>query len=185
MNVIKTEIPGLLIFEPKIFGDARGFFMELYQANLYATYGVDPRFVQDNLSRSVKHTLRGLHFQNPGPQGKLVSVLRGSIRDVTVDVRVGSPNFGRHVTVELSEENRRQVWIPRGLAHGFIATSETADLYYKCDALYNPASEFVLRWDDPQLDIDWGCDAPLLSARDARGRSLAELGSVLPRFESD
>jgi dTDP-4-dehydrorhamnose 3,5-epimerase len=120
MKLVETAIPGVLIIEPTIFGDNRGFFTEVYQADRYAASGIGQRFVQDNLSRSVKGTLRGLHFQKPKPQGKLVTVLSGSVLDVAVDVRVGSPTFGQHVMVELNDENRRQVWIPRGLAHGFV-----------------------------------------------------------------
>lgn len=182
LKVTETRIPGVMIVEPKIFGDNRGFFTEMYQASRYATRGIAQFFVQDNLSRSVKGTLRGLHFQNPHPQGKLVTVLRGSVLDVAVDVRVGSPTFGQHVTVRLTEENRRQVWIPGGFAHGFIVTSDIADFFYKCDEFYSPADEFVLRWDDPALNIDWRCDAALISARDSEGRCLTELGRVLPRF---
>src|SRR3984893_12639863 len=131
MNVIETAIPGVLVVEPKVIGDVRGFFVELYGADRYAVSGIAHRFVQDNLSRSTQGVLRGLHFQNPRPQGKLVTVLRGSVLDVAVDVRVGSPTFGRHVKVELSEENRRQLWVPRGFAHGFVVRSETADFFYK------------------------------------------------------
>jgi len=184
MNVVKTAIPGLLIIEPKVLGDHRGFFMELYQADRYATSGAGRRFVQDNLSRSSKGVLRGLHFQNPRPQGKLVTVLRGSVLDVVVDVRRGSPTFGRHVAVALDDENRRQFWVPRGLAHGFVVQSDTADFLYKCDDFYSPGNEIVLRWNDPALGIDWGCDAPSVSARDGEGRSLAELEEFLPRYES-
>jgi dTDP-4-dehydrorhamnose 3,5-epimerase len=184
MNVTKTAIPGVLIVEPNTFGDARGFFMELYQADRYATDGVGQRFVQDNFSRSAKGTLRGLHFQNPKPQGKLVTVLRGCALDIAVDVRVGSPTFGRHVAIELNDENRRQCWIPRGLAHGFVVRSEVADFFYKCDEFYSQADEIVLRWNDPALGISWGCDAPTLSPRDSKGRSLAELDGLLPRYEA-
>jgi len=183
MNIIKTAIPGVLIIEPKIFGDARGFFVETFQADRYAAGGVAGPFVQDNLSRSARGTLRGLHFQNPKPQGKLVTVLRGAVRDVVVDVRVGSPTFGRHMAVDLDDDNRRQVWIPRGFAHGFVVRSESADFFYKCDELYSPADEKVLRWNDPALDIDWGVDAPLLSPRDSDGQSLGELAGLLPHFE--
>jgi dTDP-4-dehydrorhamnose 3,5-epimerase len=183
MNVIKTAIPGVLIIEPKVFGDARGFFLEIYQADRYATSEIGQRFVQDNLSRSVKGTLRGLHFQNPKPQGKLVTILRGAALDVAVDVRAGSPTFGQHVMVELNDENRRQFWIPRGFAHGFMVLSDSADFFYKCDEFYSPANESVLRWNDSKLSINWGCDAPLLSARDREGRSLAELDGLLPQFE--
>jgi dTDP-4-dehydrorhamnose 3,5-epimerase len=183
MNIIKTAIPGVLIIEPKIFGDARGFFLETFQADRYAASGIAQPFVQDNMSRSVRDTLRGLHFQNPKPQGKLVSVLRGAVRDIVVDVRVGSPTFGEHVAVELDDENRRQLWVPRGFAHGFVVRSDSADFFYKCDEFYSAADERVLRWNDPQLGIDWGVDAPLLSPRDSEGRSLAQLSALLPRFE--
>jgi dTDP-4-dehydrorhamnose 3,5-epimerase len=183
MNIIKTAIPGVLIIEPKIFGDARGFFLETFQADRYAAAGIGRPFVQDNVSRSVKGALRGLHFQNPKPQGKLVTVLRGAVRDVVVDVRVGSPTFGKHVAVDLDDENRRQVWAPRGLAHGFVVRSESADFFYKCDEFYSAADEKVLRWNDPDLSIDWGVDAPLVSPRDSEGRSLAQLEGLLPRFE--
>jgi len=183
MNIIATKIPGVLIIEPKLFGDSRGFFTEIYQADRYAASGIGQRFVQDNLSRSVKGTLRGLHFQNPKSQGKLVTVLRGAVLDVAVDVRVGSPTFGQHARVELNDENRRQLWIPRGLAHGFVVQSDTADFFYKCDEFYSPTDEIVLRWDDPRLGIDWGYDSPLLSARDREGRGLAQLDGALPVFE--
>jgi dTDP-4-dehydrorhamnose 3,5-epimerase len=183
MNIIKTAIPGVLIIEPKIFGDARGFFLETFQADRYAASGIAQPFVQDNMSRSVRDTLRGLHVQNPKPQGKLVSVLRGAVRDIVVDVRVGSPTFGEHVAVELDDENRRQLWVPRGFAHGFVVRSDSADFFYKCDEFYSAADERVLRWNDPQLGIDWGVDAPLLSPRDSEGRSLAQLSALLPRFE--
>lgn len=183
MNIIKTAIPGVLIIEPKIFGDARGFFLETFQADRYAAIGLAQPFIQDNLSRSVKGTLRGLHFQNPKPQGKLVTVLRGAVRDVVVDVRVGSPTFGRHVAVELDDHSRRQLWVPRGFAHGFVVRSDSADFFYKCDALYSPADEKVLRWNDQKLGIDWGIDAPTLSPRDSEGLSLAQLTELLPRFE--
>lgn len=183
MRVVKTAIPGVLFIEPKIFGDSRGFFTELYQEDRYATNGIGRHFVQDNLSRSAKGVLRGLHVQNPKPQGKLVTVLRGAVLDIAVDVRVGSPTFGRHVAVELNDENRLQCWIPRGFAHGYVVRSDTADFFYKCDALYSPADEIVLRWDDPDLKLEWRCDAPTLSARDKGGRCLAELDALLPRYE--
>jgi dTDP-4-dehydrorhamnose 3,5-epimerase len=183
MNVIATALPGVLIVEPKVFGDARGFFLETFQAQRYAQIGIGRHFVQDNLSRSARGVLRGLHFQNPKQQGKLVTVLRGAVLDVSVDVRRGSPTFGRHVAVELSEDNHRQVWIPRGLAHGFTVLSENADFFYKCDELYSPADELVLRWDDPALGIDWGCPSPQVSARDREGRTLAELADRLPGYE--
>jgi dTDP-4-dehydrorhamnose 3,5-epimerase len=183
MKVIETAIPGVLIVEPQVFGDTRGFFLETSQEQRYAQSGIGRRFVQDNLSRSAQGVLRGLHIQNPRPQGKLVTVLRGCVLDVAVDVRAGSPTFGRHVTVELSEENHRQLWIPRGLAHGFVVRSQSADFFYKCDELYSPADELVVRWSDPALGVDWGESAPKVSARDSQGSTLAQLAGRLPRYE--
>src|SRR5690349_17281870 len=183
MNVIKTDLPEVLIVEPKLFGDQRGFFLESYQFERYAQSGVARPFVQDNLSRSRHGVLRGLHLQNPGTQGKLVTVLRGAVLDVAVDVRVGSPTFGRHVAVELSEDNRRQLWVPRGFAHGFAVRSESADFFYKCDELYSPTDELSLAWNDPQLGIEWGCDQPNVSARDRAGRPLSDVMGLLPRYQ--
>jgi dTDP-4-dehydrorhamnose 3,5-epimerase len=173
MNVIRTAISDVLIIEPELSGDQRGFFCETFKADRYAALGIAGPFVQDNLSRSARGVLRGLHLQNPKPQGKLVTVLRGAVRDVAVDVRIGSPTFGRHVAVELTEENRRQLWVPRGFAHGFLVLSQTADFFYKCDELYSPADEITLRWDDPALAIDWGIASPTLSPRDAAAPILA------------
>jgi dTDP-4-dehydrorhamnose 3,5-epimerase len=138
--------------------------------------------VQDNLSRSTAGVLRGLHLQNPRPQGKLVTVLRGSVLDVAVDVRVGSPTFGKHVKIKLSEENGRQLWIPRGFAHGFVVLSETADFHYRCDEVYSRSDEIVLQWDDPELGIDWGHDSPTVSQRDRNGRTLSQLRGLLPVY---
>jgi dTDP-4-dehydrorhamnose 3,5-epimerase len=182
MNVLETAIPEVLVIEPKLFGDARGFFVELYQRDRYLGSGIKPAFVQDNLSRSAKGVLRGLHFQNPNPQGKLVTVLQGAVLDVAVDVRVGSPTFGKHVAVELSAENRRQFWVPRGFAHGFVVLSDSADFFYKCDEFYVPADERVLQWNDPALGIDWGCAQPTLSERDKVARPLSQLDALLPRY---
>ena len=181
MKVIPTEIQEVLVFEPKLLGDHRGFFCETYQAERYASHGLHRPFVQDNLSRSAQGVLRGLHLQHPKDQGKLVTVLRGRLLDVAVDVRVGSPTFGRYVMVELSEENHRQVWVPRGFAHGFVVLSETADFFYKCDELYSPANEIVVRWSDPTIGIKWGVDSPLLSARDAGAPLLSDI-SHLPMY---
>lgn len=181
MNVIETDLPEVLIIEPKLFGDQRGFFLETYQFERYAQSGVAQPFIQDNLSRSRHGVLRGLHLQNPGTQGKLVTALRGRVLDVAVDVRVGSPNFGRHVAVELSEDNRRQLWLPRGFAHGFAVLSETADFFYKCDALYSPKDEISIRWNDPAIGIDWGLADPSLSAKDADAPLLAAVKN-LPRY---
>jgi dTDP-4-dehydrorhamnose 3,5-epimerase len=182
MNVVATALPEVLIVEPKLFGDQRGFFLETYQLARYADQGIKRPFVQDNLSRSAYGVLRGLHLQNPFTQGKLVSCLRGRVLDVAVDVRLGSPNFGRHVAVELSEENRRQLWVPRGFAHGFAVLSESADFFYKCDDLYSPKDEISVRWNDPAIGIDWGLASPSLSAKDVAAPLLAEVKN-LPLYE--
>jgi dTDP-4-dehydrorhamnose 3,5-epimerase len=178
MKIFATVLPGVLIVEPKLFGDQRGFFLEIYHFDKYAENGIAHPFVQDNLSRSSYGVLRGLHLQNPSTQGKLVSVMRGKVLDVAVDVRQGSPNFGRHVAVELSEDNRRQLWVPRGFAHGFAVLSETADFFYKCDNLYSPEDEIVVRWDDPAIGIQWGVEKPSLSARDAAAPNLADVKNL-------
>lgn len=175
MKAIMTEIPEVLIIEPRVFGDKRGFFCETYQADRYESCGIARPFVQDNLSRSASGVLRGLHLQNPRSQGKLVTVLRGEVLDVVVDVRLGSPTFGRHIAVELNDENRRQIWVPRGFAHGFLVRSETADFFYKCDEVYSPPDEVALRWNDPAIGIEWGIDDPTLSARDAAAPMLGEV----------
>jgi dTDP-4-dehydrorhamnose 3,5-epimerase len=181
MIVTKTEIPDVLIIEPKLFGDQRGFFLETFQVERYQSHGIKGPFIQDNLSRSAHGVLRGLHLQNPNTQGKLVSVMRGRVRDIAVDVRVGSPTFGRHVAVELSEENRRQFWVPRGFAHGFVVLSDSADFVYKCDAPYSPRDELIVRWNDPAIGIDWGIDNPTLSERDALAPLLSQV-ERLPRY---
>lgn len=178
MNVVRTELPEVLIIEPKFFGDDRGFFVESYQFTRYITYGITRPFVQDNMSRSRYGVLRGLHLQNSVTQGKLAAVLRGKVLDVAVDTRVGSPNFGRHVAVELSEQNRRQLWVPRGFAHGFLVLSETADLFYKCDDFYSPENEISIRWDDPAIGINWGNEKPSLSAKDADAPLLADVKNL-------
>jgi dTDP-4-dehydrorhamnose 3,5-epimerase len=178
MKVIATDLPEVLILEPQLLGDQRGFFLECFQAKRYAEAGISGPFVQDNMSRSCYGVLRGLHLQNPVMQGKLVSVLRGRVLDVAVDVRLGSPNFGRHVATELSEENRRQLWVPRGFAHGFVVLSESADFFYKCDDLYSPKDEISVRWDDPAIGINWGLANPSLSARDAAAPLLADVENL-------
>jgi len=178
MNVIETELPEVLLIEPKLIGDQRGFFLETYQFERYATFGMARPFVQDNLSRSRFGVLRGLHLQNPSTQGKLVTVLKGKVLDVAVDVRLGSPNFGRHVAFELSEDNRRQLWVPRGFAHGFAVLSETVDFFYKCDDLYSPKDEISVRWDDPAIGIDWRLANPSLSAKDAAAPLLSEVKNL-------
>lgn len=175
MNVIETEIPEVLIIEPTVFGDERGFVFETYQMERYAEFGIRGPFLQDNMSRSACGVLRGLHLQNPHCQGKLVTVLRGKILDVAVDVRIGSPTFGRHVAAELSEDIRCQMWIPRGFAHGFLVLSESADFFYKCDDVYSPKDEIAVRWDDPALGIEWGIDSPSLSERDVKAPFLGDV----------
>jgi dTDP-4-dehydrorhamnose 3,5-epimerase len=174
MNVIQTKIPGVVVVEPKLFGDSRGFFLETFQDERYAPHGIHGPFVQDNFSRSVRGVVRGLHLQNPSPQGKLVMILRGRVLDVAVDVRVGSPMFGHHVAIELGDENYRQIWVPRGFAHGFAVLSESADLLYKCDDFYRPTDEITVRWNDPAIGIRWDIESPLLSARDAAAPLLAD-----------
>jgi dTDP-4-dehydrorhamnose 3,5-epimerase len=178
MKVVATDLPEVLIFEPLLFGDQRGFFLETYQLRRYVEAGIVRPFVQDNLSRSSYGVLRGLHLQNPATQGKLVTVLRGRVLDVAVDVRIGSPTFGRHVAVELSEENRKQLWVPRGFAHGFAVLSETADFFYKCDDMYSPKDEMSVRWDDPAIGINWGIAKPSLSAKDAVAPLLADVKNL-------
>ena len=177
MKVISTAIPDLLILEPKVFGDARGFFMESYNAQVFhdAT-GLSPNFVQDNHSRSGKGVLRGLHYQIEQAQGKLVRVTRGAVFDVAVDLRQSSPTFGQWVGIELSEENNRQFWIPPGFAHGFLVTSDSADFLYKTTDYYAPQFERSLAWNDPTVGVAWPLEGitPLLSAKDLAGKPLAE-----------
>jgi dTDP-4-dehydrorhamnose 3,5-epimerase len=183
MRVSTTDLPGVLIIEPTVHQDPRGFFLETYHAERYAAHGIHGPFVQDNHSRSVRNTVRGLHLQVARPQGKLVRVVAGEVFDVAVDVRVGSPTFGRWVATRLSAESFKQFFIPAGFAHGFCVLSEVAEIEYKCTDLYAPAAEIGVRWDDPALGIPWPVDEPLLSDRDRRHRRLDELTNVLPRFE--
>ncbi len=176
MKIIETEIPGVLVFEPVIHGDARGWFMESWHAVRYAEAGLPERFVQDNLAYSGHGVLRGLHFQHPHAQGKLVQVLQGEVFDVAVDLRRGSPTFGRWTGVILSGENRRQFWVPPGFGHGYLVTGEHALFAYKCSDFYHPEAEGSVRWDDPAIAIDWPVvGPPVLSARDREAPLLAEL----------
>lgn len=175
MNVIETVLPGVLIVEPKVFGDQRGFFLETFQVERYREAGIALPFVQDNHSRSPRGVLRGLHFQRTRPQGKLVSVSRGAVYDVAVDIDPASPTCGRFVGVELNDENHRQLWIPPGYAHGFCVLSEIADFQYKCTDFYLPEDEGGLIWNDPELQIPWPVEAPQLSAKDQRNPTLREL----------
>ena len=176
MNVIKTEIPDLLILEPKVFGDSRGFFFESYNQRLLADdAGITDSFVQDNHSRSARNVLRGLHYQIQQPQGKLVRVVAGSVFDVAVDIRRSSPTFGRWVGIELSAENKRMAWIPKGFAHGFLVLSEFAEFLYKTTDFWAPAYERSIAWNDPDLRIAWPLDgAPVLSAKDKTGVRLKD-----------
>ena len=175
MNVITTPIPDLLIFEPKIFGDTRGFFLESFNQKTFQNLtGLDVNFVQDNHSRSSKNVLRGLHYQIKNPQGKLVRVVSGSVFDVAVDLRKSSPTFGKWHGVELNGENHRQFWVPAGFAHGFVVLSDTADFLYKTTDYYAPEFERCVRWNDEQIGIEWGISQPLLSEKDKQGLSLQD-----------
>lgn len=183
MNVIATELPGVLIVEPRVFGDERGWFAETWNRRRYAEAGIDLPFVQDNQSFSARGVLRGLHFQNPNPQGKLVSVVAGEVFDVAVDIRLGSPTFGRWVGVHLSASNHRQLWVPPDFAHGFCVLSETALFAYKCTDQYNPAAEGSILWNDPEIGIDWPIREPTLSEKDRDAPRLSQLPAErLPRF---
>jgi dTDP-4-dehydrorhamnose 3,5-epimerase len=183
MKVTETALQGVLLIEPRLFRDARGFFMETFQVERYAEIGLTSRFVQDNCSYSARGTLRGLHFQEPKAQGKLVQVLSGAVLDVVVDVRRGSPTFGHWIGVPLEAETGHQLWIPPGFAHGFCVTSETALFVYKCTALYAPECERTVVWNDPDLGIDWPFEAPLLSPRDAAATRLREIAE-LPVYDA-
>lgn len=177
MKFTATAIPDVILVEPQIFGDSRGFFMETWQARNFAAAGIDLPFVQDNHSRSRKGTLRGLHYQIQQPQGKLVRVLAGEIYDVAVDLRRASPTFGRWLGVTLSAENQAMLWIPPGFAHGFYVLSESADFFYKCTDYYAPEHALAIRWDDPELQITWPLldgAPPLLSATDAQGAAFKD-----------
>jgi dTDP-4-dehydrorhamnose 3,5-epimerase len=182
MKVLRTEIPGVLVVEPVVHRDARGFFLETWQEDRYREHGIDAHFVQDNHSRSARGTLRGLHAQQPRPQGKLLRVVEGEIWDVVVDARLGSPAFAHHAAVVLSAENFRQVYVPPGVLHGFCVTSEVAQVEYKCTELYDPAAEFSVRWDDPELGIEWPLADPVLSEKDRQAPLLREVRDRLIGF---
>ena len=176
MNVVKTKLHDCVIIEPMVFGDERGFFLETFQAERYAKLGgITLAFVQDNHSRSSKSVLRGLHYQKTKPQGKLVRVVRGEVYDVALDIRQGSPTFGQWEGVILSEENKRQFWLPPGFAHGFLVLSDTADFEYKCTDYYDPSDEGSVLWNDPDLDIPWPLADPILSNKDASADRLVDL----------
>ena len=182
MNFLPTALPGVLLVEPRVFRDERGFFLETYQRERYRAAGIGEDFVQDNHSRSAAGTLRGLHAQLADPQGKLVRCVEGEILDVAVDIRRGSPTFKRWVAERLSAENFRQLYIPPGFAHGFCVLSPSAQVEYKCTALYNPADELTLAWDDPTIGIDWPTSEPLLSARDRAAPRIDEVLDRLPIY---
>lgn len=183
MKAEGTTLPGLLLITPDVFGDSRGCFFETWNRQRYAAAGLDAQFVQDNVSLSRRGILRGLHFQNPQGQGKLVQALQGEVFDVAVDIRRGSPTFGRWYGCTLSDQNRLQLYVPAGFAHGFCVTSETALFAYKCTDFYNPQTEFSLRWDDPGIGIDWPVREPELSGKDAAGWLLADFPSAnLPAY---
>jgi dTDP-4-dehydrorhamnose 3,5-epimerase len=184
MKVIETALPGVLIIEPQVHGDARGFFVETWHAQRYAEHGLPERFVQDNHSRSSRGVLRGLHYQLQQPQGKLVRVTQGEVFDVAVDIRRGSPTFGQWAGVRLSGENHRQFYVPPGFAHGFCTLSETADFLYKCTDYYHPQSERGVLWNDPDIGIEWPELDVRLSDKDRNNRRLRDLGDELPVYEA-
>lgn len=181
----ETALKGIKIIQPDVFGDARGFFMETYHVPKYRQMGIDVPFIQDNHSRSRYGIIRGLHYQLSRPQGKLITVVRGSVYDVAVDIRKGSPTFGQWIGEELSEENHAQIYVPPGFAHAFCVTSETADVLYKCSDVYDPADEYGVLWSDPDLAIPWPVAAPIVSQKDARLLPLKEIPlSQLPEYRA-
>jgi len=183
LKVTETELPGVLVIEPQVFGDSRGFFMETYNVERYRAAGIPGWFVQDNLSSSRRGVLRGLHFQNPHGQDKLVQVLDGEVFDVAVDIRVGSPTYGRWVGTRLSGENRHQFYVPAGFAHGFCTLSDHALFMYKCTELYRPEAEGAILWSDPEIGIHWPIENPLLSAKDKAAPRLCDIKpDSLPQY---
>jgi len=183
MKVIETALPEVKIIEPDVFGDDRGFFLETWQKQRYLDAGIGSEngFMQDNLSYSKKDVLRGLHYQYENTQGKLVYVLQGSVFDVAVDIRKGSPNFGKWVGVDLTSENKRQLYVPEGFAHGFCVTSETVLFAYKCTDTYNPKAEISIQWNDPAIGIEWSVESPALSEKDKSAKPLSEIEPQLLR----
>jgi dTDP-4-dehydrorhamnose 3,5-epimerase len=183
MKVVETDLPGCLLLEPQVFGDDRGFFYESFNLDKLAAHGLAPRFVQGNVSRSTRGVLRGLHYQWPKPQGKLVSVLEGEVWDVAVDIRADSPNFGRWAAAVLSAENKRHFWIPEGFAHGFVVLSDSALFTYLCTETYDREADAGIRWNDARLAIDWPVAEPILSAKDANAPFLDDIApGRLPTF---
>lgn len=186
MNLIETRLAGVVILEPRVFHDSRGYFMETWNRARYESFGLPGTFVQDNLSSSVRGVLRGLHYQHPRAQGKLVTVLKGEVFDVAVDIRVGSPTFGQWVGVTLSEENKREFYIPPDFAHGFVVTSESALFSYKCTEYYDPKGEASLLWNDPGIGIEWPSGTPILSPKDEAAPRLDEISlDRLPRYSTE
>jgi dTDP-4-dehydrorhamnose 3,5-epimerase len=184
VNIIKTTLPGVIEIEPDVYADKRGFFMETYHQLRYKDCGIDRTFVQDNLSFSLRGTLRGLHFQYPRAQAKFIQALKGEVFDVVVDIRQGSPHFGQWAGAILSDQNKRQLYVPEGFAHGFCVLSERALVHYKCSDFYAPESEGGILWSDPDLNIDWPLKTPVLSEKDSRYRFLRDLpADRLPIFE--
>jgi dTDP-4-dehydrorhamnose 3,5-epimerase len=175
MNRIETSLPGVYIIEPQVFRDDRGLFFESYQEEKFAALGIHDRFVQDNHVYSLKNVLRGLHYRTKHTQSKLCRVIRGAVLDVVVDIRRGSPDFGRHASMVLSAENMRQVYVPAGFAHGYLVLSETAEFQYKCSDFYYPEHERGVLWNDAEIGIDWGIQAPILSAKDLNNPSLSDI----------
>jgi dTDP-4-dehydrorhamnose 3,5-epimerase len=183
MKRLETQIPGVVLIEPDVHTDGRGFFLETYNQQRFNEMGILDRFVQDNHSMSVKGTLRGLHYQLKHPQAKLCRVVKGEVLDVVVDIRTGSPTFGRHERTLLSADNKRQIYVPVGFAHGFVVMSETAEFLYKCTDFYHPEDERGVAWDDPELRIVWGVREPILSSRDRSRPRLSQVDpSELPRY---
>ena len=185
MKFIETSLPGCVVIEPQVFGDSRGFFYESYNEAKYREAGIDRRFVQSNVSRSARGVLRGLHYQWPNPQGKLVSVLDGEVFDVAVDIRRGSPTFGQWAGVMLTAENHRHFWIPEGFAHGFCVLSEFATFSYQCTDLYDAKADGGVRWNDPAIGVDWPISDPLLSDKDGKAPLLADVAvDRLPEYKA-
>jgi dTDP-4-dehydrorhamnose 3,5-epimerase len=182
MRFLETEIPGVILVEPQVHSDTRGFFVETYHAPRYREGGIDAVFVQDNHSQSTRGTLRGLHGQFPRCQGKLLRVIQGEVFDVAVDVRRGSPAYGKHVAVSLSAENFLQIYIPPGFVHGFCVTSDVAQVEYKCTDVYRPEDEFGVAWNDPDLGIAWPVDDPILSPKDRDAPRLRDVQQQLIEF---
>jgi dTDP-4-dehydrorhamnose 3,5-epimerase len=184
MERIDTSLPGVFLIRPKVFSDPRGFFFESYHQGKFADLGVSNHFVQDNHSKSVKGTLRGLHYQLKYPQAKLCRVIQGEVFDVAVDIRKGSPSFGKWVGVILSAENKEQIYIPKGFAHGFLVLSETAEFLYKCGEFYHPEDEMGVAWNDPEIGINWGIADPILSNKDKVTLQLSKIkADLLPEFK--